>query len=74
VATSWPVRTMSERTLWVWLLVFSGVACWVVAAGWIFRAPSGADSGLSTVRWKRAARIKGEQRDETTSILDQRHT
>lgn len=40
-----------------------------------FGAPmrNGADSRLSTVRLKRAARIKGEQPDETTSILDQRH-
>jgi hypothetical protein len=29
---------MSERVLWVWLLVLSGVACWVVSAGWMHRA------------------------------------
>ncbi len=29
---------ISERTLWVWLLLVSGIGCWLVGAVWLFRA------------------------------------
>lgn len=33
-----PHGPMSERTFWAWLLVASGVACWLIAAWWVVRA------------------------------------
>lgn len=33
-----PHGPMSEHTFWAWLLVASGVACWLIAAWWAVRA------------------------------------
>jgi drug/metabolite transporter (DMT)-like permease len=37
-ALSVPPGPMSERALWVWLLLVSGIGCWLIAAVWLFHA------------------------------------